>query len=157
MTDWLTDWLTESHTQMTHVYLQSKTLSEIIGFMSYLGIEGPMAFRPGLKSKDQTLVWAVKREWKVGEQVALILHKERHHSARVLVIRQNTNHTKAGTIISSPYWFPMFWQGIFNGLSNSKTSWHNTLYNCIYYRIIKLDCSDVILGKSNASILRMDE
>lgn len=79
------------------MYLQSKT------FKSYLGIEGPVALRPGLESKDQTLVRAVEREWKVGEQAALILHKERRHSAGVLVIRQHTNHTQVGTIISTAY------------------------------------------------------
>lgn len=80
-----------------NVYLQSKP------FRSHLGIEGPVALRPGLKSKDQTLVRAVEREWKVGEQVALILHKERRHSAGVLVIRQHTNYTHVGTIISTAY------------------------------------------------------
>lgn len=61
--------------------------------MSYLGIEGPVALRSGLESKDQTVVSAVEREWKVGEQAALILHKERSHSTGVLVIREQRNHT----------------------------------------------------------------
>lgn len=67
-----------------------------------------MALRPGLKSKDQTLVRAMERERKVGEQAALILHKERCHSAGVLVIREQTIHTKVVTRNSTAYGFILY-------------------------------------------------
>lgn len=62
-----------------------------------------MALRPGLKSKDQTLVRAVEREREVWEQAALILHKERSHSAGVLVRRGHRNHTHVVTMGSTAY------------------------------------------------------
>ncbi len=63
--------------------------------MSYFRIEGPVALRPRLKREHQTLVGAVKREWKMGEQAALVLHKKRRYSTGVLVRRRHESNTSA--------------------------------------------------------------
>lgn len=76
------------------MYLQSQAKSEVTVSRSYLGIESPVALRPGLKSKHQTLVRAVEREREVGEQGAVILQKDRSYSTGVLLIRGcMLNHT----------------------------------------------------------------
>lgn len=59
--------------------------------MSHLGKEGLVALRSRLKSKEQTLIRAVQRERKVWEQAALVLYKQRAHTAGVLV--KKTTHT----------------------------------------------------------------
>lgn len=58
--------------------LEGKTLR------SHLGIKGSVALRARLKGKDQTVVGAVQWEREVWEQAALVLHKDRRHSAGVL-------------------------------------------------------------------------
>lgn len=102
---------------------------------SHLGIEGPVALRPGLKGKDQTLVGAVQWEREVWEQVALILHKDRRHSAGVLVTRQLFSRVPG----------------------NNSTACHGTSQESEYYHVIELDGSDVVLGQGDAAILRVDE
>lgn len=77
------------------MYLQSQGKSEVTVSRSYLGVEGPVALRPGLKSKDQTLVRAVKREREVGEQSALILQTQRGYSTGVLLIRGSMQNHKS--------------------------------------------------------------
>lgn len=55
----------------------------------YLGEEASVALGARLKSEKQTVVRRVEREGQVGQQAALVLHKERRHPAAVLATRQH--------------------------------------------------------------------
>lgn len=58
------------------------------GLPGYLGEEASVALGARLQSKHQTLVGGVEGEGQVRQQAALVLHKERRHTAAVLGRRQ---------------------------------------------------------------------